>query len=93
MSIKSREQICPILLVRKRTIPCRLEKNHACKWISDNFPGMLTYVLFLENCQKSVCMHGCSPIHEEKFLRVSNLGDKSVPIKRTLGYGSVGSVR
>ena len=24
-------------------------------------------------------MHGCSPIHEEKSLRVSNRGDKSVP--------------
>ena len=78
--------------IMNRTLPCGLGNNIACTRIFDNFPGMLTYVLFLENCQKSVCMHGCSPIHEEKFLRVSNLGDKSVPIKRTLGYGSVGSV-
>ena len=48
-----------------RTFPCGLENTHACKWISDNFPGMLTYVLFLENCQKSICMHG-SQIHEER---------------------------
>ena len=44
-----------------RTFPHGLENNHACKWISDNFPGMLTCVLFLENCLKSICMHGCSP--------------------------------
>ena len=62
-----------------RTFPCGLENNHTCKWISDNFLGMLTYVLFLENCQKSICMHGFSPIHEERSLRVSNLRDKSVP--------------
>ena len=37
------------------------------------FPGMLTYVLFLKNCLKSLCMHGCSPIHVEGsffFLKV-----------------------
>ena len=28
-----------------RTFPHGLENNHACKWISDNFPGVLTYVL------------------------------------------------
>ena len=42
-----------------RTFPHGLEKSHACKWISDNFPRMLTYVLFLENFIKSICMHGC----------------------------------
>ena len=31
-SIKSRGQICPILLRRKRTFPRGLENNHACKW-------------------------------------------------------------
>ena len=31
-----------------RTFPCGLENNHTCKWISHNFPGMLTYLLFLE---------------------------------------------
>ena len=60
-------------------IPHDLENNHACKWNSDNFPGMLTYVLFLENCQKTICMHGYSSIHVDRSLRVSNLGDKSVP--------------
>ena len=43
-----------------------LESNNTYKWISDNFPGMLTYVLFLENCQKYICMHGGSPIHKER---------------------------
>ena len=36
---------------------------------------MLIYVLLLENCQKSICMHGYSPIHVERSLRVSNLGE------------------
>ena len=56
-----------------------LEKNHARKWTSDNFPGMLTNILFLENCQKTICMHGYSPIHVDRSLRVSYLGDKLVP--------------
>ena len=74
-SIKSRGQICPILLRRKRTFPRGLENNHTCKWISDNFPGMLTYVLFLESCQKSICMPGCSPIHGERsFFLLKSMG-------------------
>ena len=35
-----------------RTFPHWLENNHAWKWTSDNFPGMLRYVLFLKNCKK-----------------------------------------
>ena len=45
---KSMGQICPLDLILLRTFPCWLENNHACKWISNNFPGMLTYVLFLK---------------------------------------------
>ena len=62
-----------------RTFPHRLENNHACKWISDNFPGMLTYVLFLENCLKSICMHGCSPIHVERSFFFLKVWDRFVP--------------
>ena len=62
-SIKSRVQICPILLSRKITFPYRLENNQACKWILDNFPGIIWMSAFLENCQKSICMRGSSPIH------------------------------
>ena len=61
-----------------RTFPHGLENNHACKWTSDNFSGMLTYKVFLENCQKTICMHGYPPIHVDRSLRVSNHGDKSV---------------
>ena len=61
------------------TFPHALENNHACKWTSNNFPGMIIYVLFLENCQETMCMHGYSPIHVDRFLRVWHLGDKSVP--------------
>ena len=32
-----------------RTFPQGLENNHECKWTFDNIPGMLAYVLFLEN--------------------------------------------
>ena len=49
-----------------RTFSHGLKNNHAYKWTFDNFPVMLTYELFLENCQKSICMHGCSPIHVER---------------------------
>ena len=35
----------PIIIT---TYPNGLENNHACKWIPDNFPRMLTYILFLE---------------------------------------------
>ena len=62
-----------------RTYPHGLENNHACKRTSDNFPGMITYVLFLENSQKPICMDGYSPIHVDRSLRLSNLGDKYAP--------------
>ena len=52
-----------------RIFPNGFEINHACKWTSDNFPGMLTYLLFLENCHKTICMHGYSSIHVDKSLR------------------------
>ena len=76
-SIKSRGQICPILLRRKRTFPRGLEINHACKLISEKIPGMLTYVLFMESCQKSICMHVCSPIHKERYFLVFKLYSNS----------------
>ena len=56
-----------------RTFPHGLEINHVCKWISDNSSGMLNNILFLENCLKSVCMYGCSPIHVKRsffFIKV-----------------------
>ena len=63
-----------------RTFPCGLENNHACKRISDNFPGMMTYVLFLENCQKSIYMHGCSSIHGERSFFFFKVWDRFVPL-------------
>ena len=56
-----------------RIFPHGLENNHECKWISDNFPRMRTYVLFLENFLKFICSLSCSPIHVERsffFLKV-----------------------
>ena len=65
-SIKYRGQICPILLRRKKTFPHKLENNHACKWILDNFPGIIHTSEFLENCPKFICMHCCSPTYVER---------------------------
>ena len=65
-SVKSRGQICPILLGRKRTFPCGFKNSHACKLILDNFPGLIHISAYLEICQKSICMHGCSPIHVKR---------------------------
>ena len=67
-SIKSRGQICPILLRRKRAFPDGLENNHACKCSLDNFPGIICISTVLENCQKSICIHGCSLIHVENIF-------------------------
>ena len=62
-----------------RTFPCGLKDNHACKWISHNYPGMLTYVLFLENCQESICIMGSSPIPEERSLFFFKVWDRFIP--------------
>ena len=61
-----------------RTFPHGFEKNHAWKWTSDSFPRMLTDVLFLLNCQKTSCLHDYSPIHVDRSLSISHLGDNSV---------------
>ena len=47
-SMKSRGQICPILLRRKMNFPLGLESNHACKLILDNFPGIICMSAFLK---------------------------------------------
>ena len=44
-----------LVLTTIRTFPHGLE-NHACKWTI-----FMEYVLFLESCQKTICMHGYSP--------------------------------
>ena len=62
-----------------RTSPHGLENNHACQWVFDNFPGLLTYILFLEICLKSICMHGCSPIHVERSFFFVKVWDRFVP--------------
>ena len=46
-SIKSRGQIRPILLRRKRAFPHGLENNNKCKWILDNFSGLISMSAFL----------------------------------------------
>ena len=38
----------------------------ASKWILDIFPGIIHMSALLENCHKSFCMHGYSPIHVER---------------------------
>ena len=67
-SSKSMGQICPLDLKFLKIFPHGLQNNNAYKWISENFPGITHMLAFLENCQKSICMHGCSPIHKERSL-------------------------
>ena len=74
--------------VRIRTFPYRVENNHAYKWISENFPRILTYLLFLESFLKSICMHGFSPIHVEMSIFFLKAGDWFVP-SIWFFYGSV----
>ena len=40
-----------------RTVPCGLKNNYACKWISDNFPGMLTYMCFFPGKLSEIHLH------------------------------------
>ena len=56
--------------------PHGFENRHACKWISDNFPEIVTYILFLENCLKSICMHDCSPTHMKKSFFFFKVWDR-----------------
>ena len=73
-------------LRRKRTFPRGLENDHACKWILDNFPGIICMSAFLESCQKSICLHGCSRIHVEGSDHCWNLiepGSKSATFATT----------
>ena len=62
-----------------RTFPHGLENNHTCKWISGNFPRILMYILFLENCLKSIWKHGCSPIHVESYFSSLKYGTDLSP--------------
>ena len=39
--LKRLRQICPLDLILLRSCPNGLENNHACKWFSDNFPGII----------------------------------------------------
>ena len=60
-----------------RTFPHGFENNHACKWTSDNFPGMLTCIvpgkLSENHLHAYLFSNPCGQV-----LKVSNLGDKSV---------------
>ena len=49
-----------------RTFQHEFENNHECKWVLNNIPGIIHMSAFLKNCQKSICMYGCSPIHMER---------------------------
>ena len=75
-TLRSRQHVIPTMI---RTLPRGFENNHACKWISDNFLGITHMSALLENCQKFICIYSCSEIPGTRSLRVSNLGDKSVP--------------
>ena len=48
-------------LTRNWILSPRLENTRTFRWISDSFPGTLTYMLFLENCWNSAPMCSFSP--------------------------------
>ena len=52
----------PVLSPKNGTLSPRLENNKTLKCVSDNFPGMLTNTLFLENCWSNISMYHCFPI-------------------------------
>ena len=64
--LQSMGQIYSLDLILLRTFFPGLEGNITYKWISGSFPGMLTYVLLLENFQKSIyictlCLFSSNP--------------------------------
>ena len=62
---KTRGQICPILFLKlSMTFSLRLENNVKlqCECSSDNFPCLVTYILYMENCWNCILMHTCLPI-------------------------------
>ena len=61
-SKKARVYICPLLSTKNKIFSPGLENNNTLKCISDNFPNMLTYMLFLKKCWNYISMYRCSPI-------------------------------
>ena len=49
-------------LTSNRILSRGLENTRTFEWISDSFPGTLTYMLVLENCWNSALMCSFSPI-------------------------------
>ena len=70
-----------------RTFPHGLENNHARKWTCNNFQEMLTYVFFLENCPKNICIHSYSPIYVDSIKARGQICPILWRRKRTLPRG------
>ena len=66
-TLRSRLNEIPTMI---RTFPRRLENNHACKWISDNFPGITDKSAFLENFQKSTLKDPLPWIGEQQYIQM-----------------------
>ena len=60
--VESTGHICPIVFLLLKTLSLGLKNNDTVKCNSDNFPGMLTHVVFLESCQNYTSMYHCYPI-------------------------------
>ena len=61
--VESRGQICVLAFILFRTFYPGLENNRTLKWISDNFPVTLTYVVLLKFFWILISMYGSSPIY------------------------------
>ena len=55
-------QICPLVFTQFRNLSPELENIGTLECISDSFPGILTYLLILENSWNSAPMCSSSPI-------------------------------
>ena len=63
-------QICPIVVVAFKTFSPGLENNKTSECGSKSFPRMMTYILYVENCQSYILTHSCLPIAGRLFYNV-----------------------
>ena len=62
-SRRTMEQICTLLFTLFfSTFSPQLNNNDTSKCSSDSFPGIVTYMLLVENCQNYISLHRCPPI-------------------------------
>ena len=64
-------KISPIVFLAFQTFSPGLENSETSKCDSESFPGMVTYILCMENCQSYILTHSCLPIAGRLFYNVT----------------------